>query len=481
MSANRSVLLVTVDCLRADHVGAYGYERDTTPNIDALAASGTRFKHAFSNGMGTRFAFKGVNAGVYPLRIEGAGLPVEWGTTLAEHFSANGYDTAGFANNPFLTRHFNHHRGFDTFKDVSYWTNDSDTTEDALEQVNDIATRISTKLSDGFLYRTLKQAYDTVMKTTESTVGEIGYSDEDAVDTALDWRDNRGSDAPYFMWVHFMDAHHPYRYDEHHRSALDLDTEFVRNPPENIQAGSDLEKASIDMYDSMIRRVDEQIGRLVDGAEDDTSVILTGDHGEEFGTHDEFHTANAHNTMARVPMVVQSQAIDEGVIKEPVSHIDIAPTASDLAGINSREAEWDGDSMLDVAENPVDRTVYIGFEKPEYIRGAAIQPPWKYLFEETDDGVTDKLVNYHDDPDELEDLSDDNPEQFRELKSAWLDHYDGVMASRVEAEHPLWSSDDSMLEAKKKASSERYDDQQSSRDEENLEEIEEQLEHLGYK
>lgn len=143
-----SIVLITIDCLRFDHVSAYGYDRPTTPNIDRLAERGTRFTRAFSNGPGTRFAFKALNAGTYPLRIRGSGLPARSGVTLAEHLSEQGYRTAGFVDNPFLTRYFNHHRGFSTFFDAKSWDEEMDASTDLLSQLNRFTSTVSEALPE---------------------------------------------------------------------------------------------------------------------------------------------------------------------------------------------------------------------------------------------------------------------------------------------------------------------------------------------
>jgi arylsulfatase A-like enzyme len=111
------IVLLTVDCLRADHVGCYGYDRPTTPNIDAFAESATRFENSYSNCPGTRWAFQSLHTGVSTIRFDGLGIPGEY-ESLAELFQAAGYATGGFAVNGYVSRDYNYDAGFDTYYSV---------------------------------------------------------------------------------------------------------------------------------------------------------------------------------------------------------------------------------------------------------------------------------------------------------------------------------------------------------------------------
>jgi len=471
-----SVVLITVDCLRADHVGGYGYHRDTTPNIDELASSGVRFKNGYSNGAGTRFAFKSINQGVYPLRLHGTGLPVEYGVTLAEYFSSHGYSTAGFVNNPFLTEYFNYHRGFDTFLDLAYWENEQDTTDSIYNVLNNFARKVSTRLSDGYVRRYLKKIYGSSIKQAESVTGDIGYSDAELVNSVEEWLSETDTQEPFFVWVHFMDSHHPYHYDEGHRTDLGIETEYIRNPPENIEPGTETYEATVDTYDTAVRRVDEQVGRLLSIFPDDISVLLTGDHGEEFGTHNKFHTASPYNSMAWVPMMLSSPKVSSDTSDLPVTHVDIAPTLAEIAGLDNSPSSWDGESMLSYESD--ERTVYVGFETSNYVWGASIDPPWKLVCKSKPEEESRLLVNFNRNSKELNDLADRNPQIFNHLSDSWDKHFESLMENRIESEHPVWDSDTTLLSVESDIGS-TQDPTEVQEDE--LENIESRLEDLGYK
>lgn len=108
-----STLLLSVDCLRLDHVGCYGYERPTTPNIDSFAADSTGYRFGYSNCPGTRWAFQSIHTGLYADQIDGLGIPDGYRDQIARRFREAGYSTFGIAHNGFLSRNYGYHEGFD--------------------------------------------------------------------------------------------------------------------------------------------------------------------------------------------------------------------------------------------------------------------------------------------------------------------------------------------------------------------------------
>lgn len=257
---DRDILLVTVDALRADHVGAYGYERPTTPNIDRLARAGMRFDAAYTATPHTSYAITSLMTGKYmrPLLLQGMGLDSD---TWAGLLRTYGYRTAAFYPPAVF---FIDAPRFEKFKQSSL----------------------------DFEYRWVEFAEG------DQRVGQVE-------------RYLKGAPANLrlFTWVHLFGPHEPYE-----------------NHPEHPFGDRD-----IDRYDSEIADADATFGRIRDAflaVRPHAVVIVTADHGEEFGEHGgRYHGTSVYEEQVRVPLVVWAPGtIAPGTIAEPVQLIDLLPT-----------------------------------------------------------------------------------------------------------------------------------------------------------
>jgi arylsulfatase A-like enzyme/tetratricopeptide (TPR) repeat protein len=272
-----NVLLITLDTLRADHVGAYGSTRGTTPAIDALAAGGVRFESAMSSVPLTLPSHATILSGVLPphhgLRNNGSGVfPADRGT-LATLLSAKGYRTGAFTGAFVLDHRFGLNRGFDVYDD---------------EIPRDPA------IGDHL---------------------EAERRGDAVVDRALQWLSHDDA-RPFFAWVHLYDAHFPYI------------------PPEPYRA-----RYAASPYDGEIAFVDAQVRRLLafldaHGQRERTIIVVTGDHGEALGEHGELtHGLLLYEPTLRVPFVIAAPGLLEAqTVSVPVSLADLAPTVAALAG-----------------------------------------------------------------------------------------------------------------------------------------------------
>jgi len=305
----RNVLLITVDTLRADHLGAYGRVQARTPVLDALAAEGVRFEEVSSVAPVTMPAHASIMTGLLPpahgVRDNGAYALPAAAQTLAERFRDAGYDTAAFVSAVVLGRRYGLDQGFDVY-------------DDALWDQPDPAT---------FMIRE-RPARQTL-------------------DRALDWLDRRldtASDRPFFVWVHLFDPHQPYR------------------APEAFAAGA------ASPYDAEIAYADHELGRLLEelrqtGRLEDTLVVATADHGESLGEHEEqTHAIFVYRSTIRVPLILRHPAsLGRGkVVAEPVSVIDIAPSILAATGLPSLPAAQGIDLLPLVrgGKGPADRVRY---------------------------------------------------------------------------------------------------------------------------
>lgn len=462
---SQSIILVTVDCLRPDHIHCYGYERETTPNIDQLAATGQQFETVYSNGPSTRFAFKTIHGGVYPQRVPGIGFAETAGTTLAEHLSAHGYVTGGFADNPFVSRHYNFHRGFDTFYDVNDWefAESQSKTYGALHR---LAGKLHAHLPDGQIHDTLKQAYIRLTQTVEARGVQVETPDERVVETTLDWIESVDDDRPFFAWLHLMGVHAPYQYRPEIREELGIETEHVKYPADEVEAGSEPPQRVVDSYDTNLRNTDEAIGTLLSRVPEDALLVLTADHGEEMGRHLPHHWGSPFEGMARVPLLVRN-APRNVPTAQPTSHVNLTATLGRI-GTPAREGlpdVWDGVPFWDQQEGA---PIFISFRSEEGLWGGIRDDNWKYIVQSDEMGAPptrERLFDVAADPEETTDRSADNQAVLRSLRESWNEHVEALREERFEAEHNPWDADDML-------------DYPGTVDDET---VLQRLEHLGYK
>jgi len=295
-----NVLLVTIDTLRADHLGAYGYATASTPTLDALAHRGVRFETAVAHVPLTGPSHASILTGHTPLghgyhNNGGFVLPPSVKTAAGE-FRQAGYRTAAFVSGYPLDRRFGFDRGFDVY-------------DDHLPRGNDPR----------------RQAY--VERFGDATT-----------DVALKWLSSAAAGAtatpqPWFLWVHYYDPHAPYE------PPGDLADRFRAAP-----------------YDGEIAFVDRQIARVLEaidksGARDRTVVLVTADHGESLGEHGEVtHGVFIYEGTLRVPWIMAGPGISTGRVPKTVARsIDILPTLLDYSGLPS-PAGLEGRSLRPAAD-----------------------------------------------------------------------------------------------------------------------------------
>lgn len=406
-----SVLLITVDCLRANHVGCYGYDRPTTPNIDEFANGATKFEVSYANCPGTRWTLQTIHTGLYTNQIDGLGIPEDV-PSLAELFRDAGYATAGFANNGYLSRDYGYDTGFEKYLSVSDFANEQGPVESFGRRVDDLidAAWLRPRLSK--LYRLFERFAGSEFQP--------GVTDEDVVDHAIEWLDEQRRDGnDHFAWVHLMDAHTPYARWDGHLEALrgDTNVEHVIHPGRSdaVTVGEEPPQEVTDAYDAGIRSADEQIGRLLDRVPDDGTVVLTGDHGEEFGRFGEFHIATLHSSYTQVPMFVRQPGLDAGIVTEGIAeHIDVFPTLLD--GQISDIPKRPGDPLADKERN-LKAPVYFEHNEAHY---AIRRGNWK-LLTNTATGVSELYHTPHMSADG-DDVMDDHQEMASELNSLLDEH-----------------------------------------------------------
>jgi arylsulfatase A-like enzyme/Tfp pilus assembly protein PilF len=283
-----NVLLVTIDTLRWDRLGCYGYEGAATPVVDDLAARGVRFETVSAQGPLTAPSHASILTGAIPprhgVRDNGGFELPDHLPTLADAFRRAGYRTAAFVSGFPLDRRYGFARGFDTY-------------DDRLPRGDD-------RRRAAYVERRADATTDLVVK----------------------WLDGAAA-TPWFLWVHYFDPHTPYE-------PPDPGGRFRDRP-----------------YDGEIAFVDAQFGRVLDALErlearDRTVVAVTADHGEALGEHgEETHGVFLYDATLRVPWVMAGPGIPaRGVLRGLARGIDVMPTLLDLAGLSVPDA-IDGRSL----------------------------------------------------------------------------------------------------------------------------------------
>lgn len=330
----KNVIFITVDCLRADHLGCMGYPLKTTPHLDSLAAQGALFTEAYAVGPVTPVSFMSLMTSSYPLMYEGYTTISDQRTTLAEVLADHGYSTAAFHSNPFLSRFYRYDRGFQTFYDnIEFGT----------RKQNKIVTVIK---KNNRIFNVLKKVYNQFKrkKQPHATADELNRK-------VLSWVKSCAD--PFFLWVHYMDVHAPYIPPDAYMAELMTAHEIEHLHELLVYRQNELSAHDVEMiislYDAEIQYVDHAVHWLLDHIPlDNTLVIITSDHGDEFGEHGEFlHGPKLYDELLHVPLIIQGPGIPQTVVTEPVSLLDIAPTILDFLNIEPPTL-FQGESLLPV-------------------------------------------------------------------------------------------------------------------------------------
>jgi arylsulfatase A-like enzyme len=325
-----NVLLISIDSLRADHVGCYGYGRETTPEIDQLASEGTVFANHVSTTSWTLPAhislFTGQEISVHGVATDGFSLHPAV-PTLAESLRAAGYRTAAFCSSPYMNPAFGFDRGFDLYHNID------------TEKEDFVDTVLPSETERDRVHR----------ETTSPRITEL----------AENWLEENASE-PFFLFLHFWDPHYDYDppppYDRIFNPGYTGDIDgrnYIHN--DRVHPGMDPEDLEqiIALYDGEIAFTDRHLGMVLDKLKeldlyDRTLIIVTGDHGDEFFEHgNKGHRLTLYEEVIRVPLVISLPGKENqaGRVETTAGIIDIAPTILDRLGVFPPPT-FQGESLL---------------------------------------------------------------------------------------------------------------------------------------
>ena len=321
--ADYNIILITIDTLRADHLGCYGYPRNTSPFIDHLAKNGILFQNAFASSSHTAPSHASIFTSLHPVQhrllVNGARLH-DSAFTMAEMFQDLGYETAGFCSVGFLS---NMRQGFDIFDNEKY----------------------------------KKVQYRQAHQTTDSV---------------LDWLSEKKSSDKFFLWVHIFDPHRPYMPPKKCLRRMGLRTRAEKDI--FIKYLFEIHKLPVDFYqhrfkliedynnyDAEILFVDREIKRLfnhmeIENLNSHTLWVITSDHGEGLGNHGyKSHGKYIYNEQVHVPLIFyfSDRTYADIKVDNLVRHVDILPTLSDLFGydLEKKSKFVQGVSLLPLVHN----------------------------------------------------------------------------------------------------------------------------------
>ncbi len=409
-----NIILITIDSLRYDHLGCYGYHRNTSPNIDALAARGVKFLQAISNGGQTPQAFPSILASTLPPmnRTDSKAL-LEWNTSLAMLLREVGYRTAAFHSNPYLSQLYGYAHGFDVF-DENYRRLGTRGFKTWISRMAESNRLMNMALGKGSLTSRIYRKYRSILpdRLTRPIINAKEITNK-AILCLENHRDR------YFLWLHYMDVHNPYAPEPKYlnqfctqlisRREMKFLWQKMLNKPGEVSQ-SELE-ILINLYDGEISYTDEIIGWLLHRLEN-TMVIVTADHGDEFGEHGRFGHNTVYDELLHVPLIMAGPGIEGGVvIKNQVSLIDLAPTITDLVGIENPRS-FQGESLLPTLEGQNNAgtgtiSTYVCLFGLRQRNIAYRTPDWKYILTESlDEGhmLREELYDLENDPGETNNL-----------------------------------------------------------------------------
>lgn len=348
--------------------------------------------------------------------------------TLAEIFSKAGYCTAAFNSNPFLTKLWSYNKGFDKFDESwgetpKFWVIREWVVEKALKAIP--SKRILNLLSVIDKYA---DSFSFAFRGNPITSAELASSE------AVSWLNSHSKN--FFLWLHYMDIHAPYmpppKYiRQFHNKSLSrykvsaLWRKSALSPTK--LSNSDID-ALEDLYDACIKYLDDSIGLFFDAAGnrlENTIVIITADHGDEFGEHGKTGHLTLYDGIIHVPLIIAGPDIKSiPKVEKQVRHIDLAPTIVDLAGLD-KPASFNGQTLITLIRGGTDtdrptvsvatppgseQEVILSYRIPnwKYIRTESVAPPKTLLSEE--------IYNLQHDPKEQQNLIDKETEETLRFK-----------------------------------------------------------------
>lgn len=424
MGVKPNILLVILDAVRPDHLSCYGYRRKTSPNVDNLAEESILFENAISPAGWTLPAHASLFTGLFPSQhgLQHGSLYLnQQFPTLAEVLHSSGYKTIGISNNPWVSHATGLDRGFEIFQEVYYKK------EHLLEGLRFALQRL---------------------------LAIIGNTDDDGAHCtnhlALTHLSQQEEGQPFFVFINYLESHLPYKVPRPYATLFGkppqggINQDWRRYVSGKVMMGEDDFESLQSLYDGAIAYLDAKIDELLSFLRqreilDETLVIITSDHGDNFGDHGLMgHELGLYDSLLRIPLIIRYPSLFPAGrrVTQQVQLLDLFTTILEILGQKGIEAE--GYSLLPeglkakprrftVAEQSrpsleVFKKRFPEFDPLPYDRAlrAIRTEGYKYIW--ASDG-RDELYNIRADPEEKENLISTQPEKAQELRQmleGWL-------------------------------------------------------------
>jgi len=429
------VFLITVDALRADHVGCIG-GGNLTPNLDKVAEESLLFTRAFANGPGTNQSFPAIMSSTYFLMNDGFSLNPRF-KTLAQVLQENGFKTAAFHSNPFLSKTFGWDRGFDEFYDF-------------MEELKSPSAFVTRKVGDGISNRLIRSVathlggdQNTRMMHLIKKVYyrfsdfEIPYLEGEKLNKQVfNWIENN-PDKPFFLWMHYMDPHYPYVPPEVFCDAFSTRREaFEFNTCVDLNNVSKEELDTLKtLYRGEVRYTDFCIGELskfleTKGLAEDSVIVIAADHGEAFMEHGRLgHKPDIlYNEVLHVPLLIHGLE-RFSKLDFQVQLLDIPSTILDILRIKI-PITFLGNKLLSIHNNDgLCRNIFSESAEPDLINltynfnkyvVSYIKDEWKLIINNLSDTI--ELYNLKKDFMELNNVILNEPSVSKRMKKNIMKH-----------------------------------------------------------
>lgn len=443
-SGSPNIIYFMIDTIHADHMSTYGYHRSTSPNLKKFAESSVKYQWAFSPSNWTKPSVATYFSGLYPYQ-HGANLTrsvlPKAIPTLAENLRKQGYLTAGFSTNSFVSSFFGFNQGFNKFT----------------------LLRSSRLNGDG----TFKQFLQNFGIRDWGIKFDPGPSRDDAENVnshAHKWLKNRNDkQSPFFLYLHYMDPHDPYDPPKDHLGLKTIDKNYnYRQIKEEHLPGSpkiniypfhsyekppeDILKNLIYQYDAEIRYWDHHFGNFINklrskGLMENSIVIVNGDHGEEFFQHGNWsHGQSVFNENIRVPLIIYQgknvRQYEPGTtVKRPVNVRETYHYLLRKAKKPRRTPEPKQFNMAPFRSDTVGKPVYSSkVELSDIDLYSLVEYPWKIHRIDGQEKQAWRLYNLKNDPGENVDLKSDRRDLFKRLKDKLGNKIHAVKQKRYDPE-----------------------------------------------